>query len=302
MHRLGLGLALACLGGALPLSAQLDDARLPLRATPIVWIESGTFVMGSSERDVAFAVDLCRRSRPLRFDATDPRGDGACSATRFARELPRRRVWTAAYGIDRTEVTHRRWRACVVAGRCPPARLRDEDARVASPEMPVAGVTVAEAERFCRFAGGRLPSDAEWERAARGDHRHRFPWGRQFNDRLANHGRSPRGPDAVDGYAYAAPVGSYPGGASPYGLLDAAGNVWEWTATSPRHDEIVLGTDPRSFRVIRGGSWAQPPEVLRVTHREWHTAAEHRSDIGLRCAYDRDGLASGGASAILRRP
>ena len=169
--------------------------------------------------------------------------------------------------------------------------------------MPVAGVTWDEARAFCEFAGGRLPTDEEWERAARGgDARHRFPWGRQYNDRLANHGRSPRGPDDVDGFVYAAPVGSFPGGASPYGLLDMAGNVWEWTASPPRADEVETGGDPNVYRILRGGSWAQPPEVMRVSHREWQPLGAAPSDVGLRCAYDPAGLDRGGASAILRRP
>lgn len=303
MTRHALAMALACLGLALPLLPQLDEPRLALSAPDIVWLEGATFVMGASERDVAYAVHICREARPLNLDSPSPVFDGACSEMRFARELPRRRVWTAAYGMDRHEVTHGRWRACVAAGRCAPARVHDEDPRIAGARMPVAGVTWAEAERFCAYAGGRLPTDAEWERAARGAHPdHRFPWGRLYNDRLANHGRSPRGPDPVDGHTFAAPVGSYPDGASAYGLLDVAGNVWEWTASPPRDDEVGMGADPSVYRLIRGGSWAQPPEALRVTHRAWQPMAAAPGDVGLRCAYDRPALARGGRSAILPPP
>ncbi|MCA9606722.1 MAG: formylglycine-generating enzyme family protein [Myxococcales bacterium] len=303
MTRLATLLCLGCLGAVLPIAPQLDDARLAVSAPPIVWIEAGTFVRGSSERDLDFAVDLCGASRLVAIPETEnPAFDGACSPMRFAREVPQQRVWTGAYGIDRTEVTHARWRECVIRGRCPPARLRDDDARIADPRMPVAGVTWSEAAGFCAFAGGRLPTDDEWERAARGTSRNRFPWGRIYNDRLANHGRSPRGPDPIDGFRYAAPVGSFPDGASPYGLLDVAGNVWEWTASPPRDDDLGPGADPQTYRTIRGGSWAQPPEVLRVAHRAWQPVTESPSDLGLRCAYDAPDLARGGASAILRRP
>ena len=168
--------------------------------------------------------------------------------------------------------------------------------------MPVAGITWHEARAFCEWAGGRLPTDAEWERAARGRARRRFPWGRQFNSRLANYGRSPRGPDRADGWRYAAPVGSFPDGVSAYGLHDMAGNVFEWTATPPRDSDVGLGADAQGYRIIRGGSWSQPPELLRVTAREWFPVAQHRADIGLRCAYDHAPLARGGRSAILRRP
>ena len=100
-------------------------------------------------------------------------------------------------------------------------------------------------------------------------------------------GRSPTGPDDGDGYALAAPVGSFPDGASPHGLQDMAGNVWEWTASAPDPEDVGLGADAAVYRVIRGGSWAHPPELLRVTHRVWLPMSEHRSDLGLRCAYDR---------------
>jgi len=290
--------------GVTGLFAQADDARrLSVRRPPIVWIESGSSVMGATERDLEYAVWLCRQSRPLELPSVRPETDGACSPLRFAREIPRRRAWTDAYGIDRFEVTHARWRRCVAAGRCPPARGRDDDDRVSAPSMPVTGVTWAEARDFCAFEGGRLPSDEEWERAARGGHRrHRFPWGRLFNASLANHGRSPRGPDDQDGWAYAAPVGSFPDGASPYGVQDMAGNVFEWTDSPPREEDVGPGADPDVYRMVRGGSWALPAEVLRVSHRAWQPIGEERSDLGLRCAYDRRALAGPDASAILRAP
>ena len=267
--------------------AQLDDARrLSIARSDVIWIAAGELSMGASDRDVAYAVELCLDERPLPLHSFGPESDGGCSLRRFVTEGPRRRVWTDTFGIDRTEVTHRAYRRCVIAGRCAPSRVAD-DARIAAPEMPVTGVTFAEAEAYCAFAGGRLPTEAEWERAARGDHpRRRFPWGRLYNSRLANHGRSPSGPDETDGFALAAPVGSFPDGASPNGLLDAAGNAWEWTASAPREDDVGLGADARVYRVIRGGSWAHPAALLRVTHRVWVPVGEHRADLGMRCAYD----------------
>lgn len=300
MSRVAFGLVLGCFTavGVLP---QTDDTRLVLQPPSIVWIEAGMFVMGADLRDLEYAVDLCRRSRPADFASI--LAAGACSPARFDMERPRRRVWTASYGIDRTEVTHAAWRTCVIEGRCPPSRIRGDDERLASSSMPVAGVTWYEARNYCEFAGGRLPSDAEWERAARGSERwRRFPWGRQYNSRLANHGRSPRGPDGDDGAVLVAPVGSFPSGASPYGLLDVAGNVWEWIRDPPPDGLVTAGTDASVYRIIRGGSWMQPPEALRVTHRAWQLATSHHADVGLRCAYDRSGLAVRGSSAILRRP
>jgi formylglycine-generating enzyme required for sulfatase activity len=286
MSRLFLGLLFGGLtaGGFWPQAGEVR--RLSVERPSVVWITAGDFVMGATESDIAYAVELCLRARPLPIRSLGPETDGGCSPRRFVQELPRRRVWTDAYGIDRTEVTHGAWRRCVAAGRCPPSRIRDDDPRLAARDLPVTGVTWDEARAYCEFAGGRLPTEAEWERAARGDRRHRFPWGRLYNSSLANHGRSPTGPSAEDGHLLAAPVGSYPDGASPYGLLDMAGNAWEWTASTPRDDDVGLGADRTVFRVVRGGSWAHPPELMRVTHRVWVPTGEHRSDLGFRCAYD----------------
>ncbi|HEY8430044.1 MAG TPA: formylglycine-generating enzyme family protein [Sandaracinaceae bacterium] len=287
-------LAWLAFGGlaALGVWPQVGEVRhLRVEPPPIVWLSAGSFVMGATDHDIAYAVELCLDVRPLRIESLAPDMDGACSPRRFAPEAPQRRVWTDAYGIDRTEVTHAAYRRCVTAGRCPPSRIPDDDLRLASPRMPVTGITWDEALAYCRFAGGRLPTEAEWERAARGSRRHRFPWGRSYNSNLANHGRSPAGTDGSDGWELAAPVGSFPSGASRYGLLDVAGNAWEWTASSPTADDVGLGGDPSVYRVVRGGSWAQPAEALRVTHRVWLPASEHRSDLGMRCAYDPPGRA-----------
>ncbi len=286
MHRLWVSLALGGLvaSGVWP---QAGDARhLRLEPPPVVWIGDGSFVMGATDRDLEYAVELCLDERPVRIDSLAPDMDGACSPGRFHPEAPQRRVWTDAYGIDRTEVTHEAYRRCVTAGRCAPSRIPDDDLRLASPRMPVTGIRWEEAQAYCRFAGGRLPTEAEWERAARGHRRHRFPWGRMYNSGLANHGRSPEGPDGSDGWFLASPVGSFPDGASAYGLLDAAGNAWEWTSSRPASDDVGPGADASVYRVVRGGSWAHAAEALRVTHRVWLPASEQRSDLGVRCAYD----------------
>ena len=249
----------------------------------VVLIEGGWFFRGSTERDVSYAVSLCERE-------WGERGRELCRgdilAQLLASETPQRRIWISAYRIDRTEVTHERWRRCVAAGRCPPART-DGDPRLSAPSMPVAGVDFYEAERYCAFVGGRLPSEAEWERAARGGGRRRFPWGQQFNDRLANH-RS-----AIDGFRYLAPVGSFPEAASPHGLLDMAGNVWEWTRDRFDADSYSSGpsVDPQGpaaggERVTRGGSWRSSADLLRTTMRRPWPAGTPAPDLGFRCAYD----------------
>src|SRR5262249_23089918 len=161
--------------------------------------------------------------------------------------------------IDRTEVTNAAWRRCVAAGRCPPSRTSDADARFAGDTLPVASITQPEAARYCAWVGGRLPTEDEWEKAARGEGHRRRAWARWDHSRLGTHGRPPMRPDPSDGFRWAAPVASFPDGASPYGVLDMAGNVWEWTSSAPTlHDFEALGVgsaDPSTFRIIRGGSW-----------------------------------------------
>lgn len=263
----------------------LADAprALSLTMPGVIRIEAGAFTMGSDEDDVKFAVAFCLRSG-------EP--SGRCDATRFADEQPAHRVVLNAYRIDRTEVSQGDWRRCLRAGECYPARVSEADARLGRPEHPVAGVTFAEARRYCAWVGGRLPTESEWERAARGGSKRRFPWGAVFDERLANHGLPTGEPSSADGYAYAAPVDAYPQAKSAHGLLNMAGNVWELTADHFAADYYVKseGTDPRGpaegeEHVIRGGSWRSPAYTLRVTQRASLKDGESRPDVGFRCAY-----------------
>ena len=276
--------ALLVASAAIGVAAMLPPGEAQRLALPeVVLIDAGWFWRGSSDEDLAYAIGLCERE----WGEQAPelcRGD--LLAQLLAAETPQRRIWLSAYRIDRTEVTHERWRRCVAAGRCPPART-DGDPRLSAPAMPVAGVDFFEAERYCAFAGGRLPTEAQWERAARGADRRRFPWGQQFNDRLANH-RSP-----IDGFRYLAPVGSFPAAASPHGLFDMAGNVWEWTrdrfdAESYSTDRSVDPEGPATGgeRVTRGGSWRSSADLLRTTLRRPWPAGSSAPDLGLRCVYD----------------
>jgi formylglycine-generating enzyme required for sulfatase activity len=174
----------------------------------------------------------------------------------------------------------------------------------AAPDFPVTTIFWEQAQAYCNWAGGRLPTEAEWEYAARGPENLRFPWGNAFDpSRLnycdakcgeiwgdeSNYGQSWADLDFDDGYAYMAPVGSYLDGASWCGALDMAGNVGEWTADWQgvyTVDHQVNPTGPvgqGERKVIKGFSWYHFPVFLRSANREAHFPEGGSSYVGFRC-------------------
>jgi formylglycine-generating enzyme required for sulfatase activity len=150
-------------------------------------------------------------------------------------------------------------------------------------DHPVVQVSARDAAAFCRWIGHRLPTEEEWEFAARGADGRQYPWGhsppREGDVHRANFGTiSCCAADASDGFETTAPVGRYPKGASPFGLLDMAGNVWEWTASRfpGRPDEVVL----------RGGGWGNNPWCLRTSYRHGNPPNIGLDMVGIRCAAD----------------
>lgn len=273
---LGAGLFARAAGSA---RAQTE---LPLGG-PIVLIPSGDVLIGAREEAIYQAAALCRAES--RFD-----GGASCTIERFANELHTRVAHVARFGIDRTEVSRGAYRACVASGRCAPSSEIVDDLTSGEDALPVAGIDLPRAASYCAARGGRLPTEEEWTRAARGDDERSFPWGSSYDPALANHGRPPGLADPSDGFLHAAPVGSFPSGASPFGVLDLAGNVWEWTSSMPTEDDLsLLGAPmtPEAFRVLRGGSFLHPAHALRVSARNFAAPLDlATADLGVRCAYD----------------
>jgi len=194
-------------------------------------------------------------------------------------------VYLEAYYIDAYEVTNAQYKEFMDATSYKAPTLWNNPAYNA-PNQPVVGVTWYDAVAYCKWAGKRLPTEAEWEKAARGGlEGMRYPWGNTLTHNDANYD----GTGGTDIWTYSAPVGSFaPNG---YGLYDVAGNVLEWCADwydtdyysiSPRNNPKGPGTG--CLRVLRGGSWNFDPPHLRVAFRYNRSSSLAFSTIGFRCA------------------
>ncbi|NWG18051.1 MAG: formylglycine-generating enzyme family protein, partial [Chloroflexi bacterium] len=206
-----------------------------------------------------------------------------------------RQCFYAPFWIDVTEVTNAEYRRCVEAGRCaaPTNRIYYDDP--AFDRVPAVHVPWLEADLYARWRGCHLPSEREWEYAARGPDNLLYPWGGTFDGTLLNSCDAnclyPRADStASDGFAYLAPVGSYPGGASWVGALDMSGNAAEWTGSLEREYPYNAdaaedsGTDRRSDRIIRGGDWNDDRGMVRTIYRAWGNPAAAYEEVGFRCA------------------
>ncbi len=263
----------------------------------MVYVPAGSFLMGSSEEEIDFVSEYCiEKQEQSNSPYTNTRYD-PCLISNYDDERPQLEVYLDAFWIDRTEVTNAQFKQCVKEGQCltptkgcVPSNPTYFDSEKGS--YPVVCVDWNTAQAYCQWAGRRLPTNAEWEKAARGTDGRIYPWG---NDTprcyLAN---------TQACLAMADEVGLRPEGASPYGALDMLGNVSEWVADW--YDEDYYTYSPREnppgptswnsgiawkdweIRVVRGGSWWTRPWMTRAAERQYRPTEGTLGDkLGFRC-------------------
>jgi formylglycine-generating enzyme required for sulfatase activity len=274
----GLVLALVLLGcGSIPTG----------KATPGSVAQDGgkrpSSVAGDGATVLAFS---CTSSAPAGDTVSVPAGDftmgcGDTDTQCKDDEKPAHVVTLNAFEIDRTEVTQEQYAACVAAKACE-APVCDWDC--SKTNYPAGCVQWAQAKAYCGWAGKRLPTEAEWEKAARGTDGRLYPWGNDAPD--CSHVNM-----ASCGGGSAQPVGMLPAGASPYGALDMAGNAVEMVAdwydagfyaTSPKDNPTGPATGTRYGG--RGGGYKSDPVWQRASARDWYDLTDASEPLGFRCA------------------
>ena len=208
------------------------------------------------------------------------------SPTGDSDEQPAHKVYVETFFMDKYEVTVGQYAAFLQAkGIDPPSDWKTMN-QSAHQKRPVANVDWADAFAYCKWAGKRLPTEAEWEKAARGTDDRLYPWGNEAPTPLhANFGKS-----GWNNHGVLAPIGTFEAGKSPYGMYDMAGNVWEWVndwydynyyKTSPSQNPA--GPSSGGTKVIRGGAWNSNPRAMRSANRSLISPTDQGLD-GFRCA------------------
>ena len=286
-------------------------------------IDGGTFIMGTNPSELTAAVNACLQD------------GGTCIAEYGIDSMPQHSVTVDAFHMEITEVTYRQYLAFLNASgqgshlracggvRCLATSNEEANSYVVFDgfnyivrdvfveNLPVTNVTWYGALAYCEAIGRRLPTEGEWERAARGAAGYIYPWGDYWDTSLA---KSNRPTTAAVG---AIAVGIYGNlGASPYGIMDMAGNVAEWVSDWYRSDyysvlenqsqtQIILnpaGPNHGITKVARGGSWDTVPFFLRTVHRQDFAPNAARLDVGFRCVQEVDSVITAGAPNAVNQP
>ncbi len=247
----------------------------------MAFVPEGRFAMGT---------DLSQVEEIIREHNLSPLPDDP-EATRMAaefygllNEVPQHDASTGAYFIDKTEVSNAQYARFVEATGYPaPAHWEDGSYPDGEADLPVVNVSLRDAQRFAEWRNCRLPTEQEWEKAARGTDGRRFPWGPMFGQNRSRH--------MLPADVGPAPVGSYPNWESPYGVLDVIGNVQEWTSSNfaPYPNSPLETLEAEDGKVTRGGSWQQQelaPIPSSCTSRYPWDPEEPDMTLGFRCVQD----------------
>ena len=237
-------------------------SQVSAEPNPMVMIPAGEFVMGSDER--------------------------------LPDEGPQQTVNLDTYWIDVYEVTNAQYKKFIAATeRRSPAHFTNRIFPAGKGNHPVTEVTWVDAQDYCTWAGKRLPTDQEWEKAARGTDGRMYPWGNELDINKAN---TPMRWASLKQAGATLPVGSFPGGVSPYGLYDMSGNVWEWT--SSWYQAYPGNTHPsenygEQYKTLKGGSWwdcsfYQCGISAPSFNRAFFMRGTHNKSFGFRCARDAE--------------
>ena len=273
-----------------------------------VHVPAGEFTMGSSEAEIDAALVLCNTYR------TSP-----CTRLQFEDELAQHKVKLDDFWVMQTEVTNALYDLFIKAGGYTQKKFWDEagwtwreETSIESPafwkneeykalNQPVVGISWYEADAFAKWLSSEtghtfvLPTEAQWEKAARGTDGRIFPWGNLWDGRFVNYcdsrcDRVEKDGSTNDGYSLTAPVDTYIEGESPYGARHMAGNVWEWVVdyydsayyNAGSDDVNQTGPERRERRSLRGGSWGDNPNDIRVANRFWYNPFVRHYAVGLR--------------------
>ena len=257
-----------------------------MRSQTVLQVGLGVILMAGAV-SIATATDQPSSDKDM---VPIPKGEFTMGSNEHSDE-GKHQVVLDAYLIDKYEASNARYKEFMKATGHPAPAYWD-DPRLSKANQPVVGVSWTDANAFCKWEGKRLPTEAEWERAAKGpEGDNHYPWGHKHDPKKANYGQN---------VGHTTPVDSYPEGVSGFGVYNMAGNVFEWVEDwyDPKHYKESLALNPRGaekgynfanqgpVKVLRGGSWLAPETSLHTSHRFWNQPENNSYGVGLgfRCA------------------
>jgi len=284
----------------LPTENPINSRTRSTDGMEMVSVPTGNFLMGSTEVEIEDAIALCQQHY------------SPCNPWYYERESPLHSVTLSRYWIDQTEVTNSQYRLCVEAGFCPePTQCKKGDPTYADSQKtdhPVVCVNWEEAQTYCHWAGARLPTEAEWEYAARGGAGSIFPWGADFDGTRLNYCddscSQPHSDNRFDdGHPQTAPAGSFLQGTSWSGVLSLGGNVSEWVSDwfglySSESQTDPMGPISGSEKMIKGCNWFSNPAYCRGAARPAVDAETRFNYLGFRCAVPEETLNNKGVDVV----